>query len=1063
MNLSSRKASLIALACFFISGASGLIYQVVWARQLALIFGATTFAISTVLTVFMGGLALGSYYAGRRSSGRPLRTYGLLEIGIGLYGLLVPIIFAAMPKIYGLAKPLPFFALSLVRFALAVLALALPTALMGATLPILSKFFASGGPVGLRVGSLYSANTFGAVAGCLASGFLLMPALGMRATTLVAAGLNIAIGLVALALDRKLQPAKPAEPTPARPHPPGEITPAQVRLSLAAFALSGLVALSYEVIWSRVLALIIGSSVYAFTIMLATFLAGLAAGAYLASRLADRARNAVLAFALIEASIGATALAGAFLFNELPYFFVRLYGSIAGSSFSLMLLARFLIAALIMIPPTLFLGALFPIVIRIIHGGAGRLKRSISKVVGDAYAANTVGAIVGSFASGFVLIPKLGLVGSLKLCVAANFALAAALAWSSSLSPLKRGAAASLASAMCLAVILISAPWDYAIMSSAVYRYAPGMKQMSRQEFFKYMRQGETIFYKEGITATVSVQRQGADRVLKVNGKPEASTMPGDLPTQILMGSLPLLIRNAAEDVLVVGLGSGTTLGSAEQFPISRITCVELEPAVVEASRFFNDINNRPLEDRRLRLIQNDGRNFIDTTREQFDVIISQPSNPWLTGVANLFTLEYFRRGAERLKPDGIFAQWLQIYEMPTEDLRSLVATFRAVFPSTMVFRAAEGDLILLGSRSQIKLDISVIEAHLDRENIALNLKRAGIESAADLISHFYLGPEEAARFSNGAPINTDDNALIEFSAPRLVGVGQETVERNLDELLKHAASSGHYFSSGLDPEGDADPQIILRLDARARAEFLSQAALGAIKRNDAGRAEHFARYSLEIAETAQAHSILGEIMLSRGDQRAALEEWNRALGLDPDHFYTLINLGKLHLMRGDIELAAIHLDRAIKLRPDSARAHHLRGLAHQAAGDNASAVQEYRLVLSDAQYVRSTKTFHLNFGMALAATGSYQEAALSLEEYTRLAPEDPEGHYQLGAVYEVIAERSSGESTTYRAIESLKRAISLRPNHAMSHYYLSKAYRRLGLYDLAEAEFEIYERLLAR
>lgn len=1053
----NRKAFLIALLCFFISGASGLMYQVVWARQLTLIFGATTFAISTVLTVFMGGLALGSYYGGRRNAVRPLRTYGLLEISIGLYGLLIPAIFAVMPQIYGLAKPLPFLAVSLMRFALAVLVLALPTGLMGATLPILSKFFASGGLIGLRVGSLYSANTFGAVAGSLASGFLLMPALGMRATTIVAAGLNIAIGLIALGLDRRLNdgPSWPAEPAAIRRSPPPKkISPAQVKLALAAFALSGLVALSYEVIWSRVLALIIGSSVYAFTIMVATFLVGLAAGAYLASRFADRAGDTIRAFALIEAGIGATALAGSFFFNELPYFFVRLYGSIAVSSFELMLAVRFLIAALIMIPPTLFLGSLLPIVVRIVHGGAGDMKRSISRVVGDAYAANTLGAIVGSFASGFVMIPNLGLTGSLKLCVAVNFALGAALAWSCG-----RRLAASLAVAFGLMVILIRAPWDPAIMSSAVYRYAPAMKQMNRQEFFKYMRQGETIFYKEGVTATVTVQRQGADRVLKVNGKPEASTMLGDLPTQILMGSLPLLVRQSAEDVLVIGLGSGTTLGSVEQFPISRVTCVELEPAVIEASRFFNDINNRPLEDPRLRLIQNDGRNFIDTAREQFDVIISQPSNPWLTGVANLFTLEYFRRGAQRLKPGGTFTQWLQIYEMPIRDVKSLLATFRAVFPNTMVFRAAEGDLVLLGSQAPLKVDISVISAHLGREKIARNLKRAGIEGAADLISHFYLGPEEAARFSTGAPINTDDNALIEFSAPRLVGVGQETIEQNLDELIEYAAGSGHHFDHGF----DADPLIVLQADARARAEFLSEAALGAIRRNDTRRAEHFCRYSLQIAQTAQARSILGEIMLSRGDQRAALEEWNRALGLDPNHFYTLINLGKLYLMRGDLELAAAHLDRALKLQPDSARARHLRGLVYQAAGDNARAVQEYWLALSDAQYVRSVKTFHLNFGVALAATGSYQEAAVSLEEYTRLAPEDPEGHYQLGAVYEVIAERSGGESTTYRAIESLKRAISLRPNHAMSHYYLSKTYRRLGLYELAEAEFELYERLLAR
>lgn len=1112
-----------------------MVYQVVWVRELVLVFGATTFAVSTVLTTFMGGLALGSFYFGRRSEKivRPLRLYGWIEIGIGLYGLAVPLIFAALPNIY---QPfwqrlhVSFFGLSLIRFLFAALVLLLPTALMGATLPVLSSYYARDlRSLGLRVGSLYSLNTFGAVIGAAATGFFLIPGLGMQATTVVAAAMNIILGVIALSVARleEAQPAPASAPLalsdtsethlrkgkrwllawlPALinsrraareqnqsaastasltassapvTRPPGR---AGVITVLAGFALSGFIALSYEVIWSRVLALIIGSSVYAFSIMLTTFLIGLAVGASFASRFVDKIKRRVLAFAFIEIGVGITSLVGAYLFNDLPYIFVQLYRWLDGSTLGVLLFARFLVASLVMIVPTLLLGALFPLVVRIISDSAR--DRATGRTVGDAYAANTLGAIAGSFASGFILIPWLGLLDSLRICAALNFVIAAALfivvrlnrvptrsheiaqaagqqkqrrakrktfVAPGELSPRSRrivsatGFAAS--AVLVVVVVLFEPPWDSEVMSSAVYRYAPSMSSMSRQELFEYLKrgQGESIFYKEGITATVAVQQQGGGRVLKVNGKPEASTT-GDMPTQILIGSLPLLMREHTENVLMIGLGSGITLGSVEQFPIKQITCVELEPAVVEASRYFDDVNNRPLDDPRLRMVSNDGRNFIFTSDEKFDVIISEPSNPWLTGVANLFTLEYFMRGAERLKDDGLFSQWLQIYEMSPEDVKTLVATFRKAFAYVYIFRGSEGDLMLIGSKRERQLNLQAIKSHFNYPKVTADLKRINTSSAADLLSRFYLGPAQIDKFCGAAPINTDDNALIEFSAPRRVGTAEETVVRNVTELLAHATSFGEYLAGH-------------SAYAHGEADFLIEAALGAIKRADTARAEQYVDYSLELAETAQAHSVRGELRLARGNEPGALESWQQALALDPNHFYTLINMGKVYLTKQDATRAATYLDRAVAIQPESARAHHLRGLAYQARGDNASAVKEYRRTLPDAQYTRGIPTFYLNFGAALAPLGLYEEAAQMFEEYARLAPNDFEAHYQLGAVYEIMAERTLDDQMTARAVEELKRALTLKPNHAMSHYYLSKAYRRLGLYDEAEAEFEKYER----
>jgi spermidine synthase len=1131
------------LLCFFASGMSGLVYQVVWVRELVLVFGATTFAVSTVLTAFMGGLALGSFYFGRRSEKilRPLRLYGLLEIGIGVYGLAVPFIFAVLPSIYHPIwqwLQLSFFTLSIVRFLFAILVLILPTALMGATLPILSSYYARDARrIGLRVGSLYSLNTFGAVFGAAATGFLLIPTLGMHATTVTAAAINIILGFVALKLSRAEEPAAPSseevnavdeqnaiETATPDISPKGKrrfiawlsilmvatrnwknagkaarnsISSAtanrdrmRIVTTLGGFALSGFIALSYEVIWSRVLALIIGSSVYAFSIMLTTFLIGLAVGASVASRLVDRIRHPVFVFALIEIGIGATSFIGAYLFNDLPYVFVQIYRLAGSSSFEVLLLARFLIASLVMILPTLLLGALFPLVVKIVS--IGESARASGRTVGDAYAANMLGAITGSFASGFILIPFLGLLGSLRLCSALNFVVAVMLFIVSNRSvsekkrkgekeKAKKGRVQSgkvprfsvptapgiflfssrlrlsallgiIASVMCMGVIaLTEPPWDSEVMSSAVYRYAPQLSGKSKQELFDYLKrgQGETVFYKEGITATVAVQQQSGGRVLKVNGKPEASTA-GDMPTQILIGALPLLVRQQTDNVLLIGLGSGVTLGSVEQFPIKQVTCVELEPAVVEATRHFEDVNNRPLEDPRLRLVSNDGRNFIYTTDEKFDVIVSEPSNPWLTGVANLFTLEYFKRGATALKADGLFGQWLQLYEMAPEDVRTLVATFRAAFPYVYVFRGAEGDLMLLGSKSERKLDMSIIRSHFDNPKIAADLKRINTTRPADILSRFYLGPDEVSNLSNGAPLNTDNNALIEFNAPRRVGTAEETVERNVKQLLAYATSPLRYLDG---------KSMLLASDA----DLLTEIALGAVKREDRARAEQFINYSLELAETAQAHTMLGELRAARGDESAAIEEWQAALTLDPKHFYTLINLAKVYMSKQDVARAVPYLDRALEVDGSSPRAHHLRGLAYQASGDQTRAALEYRKVLPDAAYARNFPNFYLNFGTALTQLGMYEESAQMLEQFVGLQPADFDGHYQLGVVLEIISERTLDEATTRRAVDELKRALSIQGEHkmaAMAHYYLAKAYRRLELHDKAESEFEIYERM---
>jgi Tfp pilus assembly protein PilF len=308
-------------------------------------------------------------------------------------------------------------------------------------------------------------------------------------------------------------------------------------------------------------------------------------------------------------------------------------------------------------------------------------------------------------------------------------------------------------------------------------------------------------------------------------------------------------------------------------------------------------------------------------------------------------------------------------------------------------------------------------------------------------------------------PLNTDDNALIEFNAPRHVGTSEETVEENRKQLLAHAASPLPYLDS-IPAYASLVFSGSYRRSSRKEADLLIEMALAAVKRDDTDRAHQFIGYSLDIAETAQARSMLGELSLARGNEAAAIEEWKAALTIDPDHFFTLINLGKLYLMKQNVRESAPYLDRAIQIQPESARAHHLRGLAYQAAGDHKRASLEYYKSLSDRQYTDSIPTYYLNFGTALVQAGLYDEAKQMLEEYVSRAPADFDGHYQLGAVLEIQSERTLDDTVTRRAVDELKRALTIKPNHARAHYYLSKAYRRLEMYDEAEAEFGLYERL---
>ncbi len=773
----------VAIICFFFSGASGLIFEVIWTRMFSLVFGATTLAISTVLTAFMGGLALGSYISGRFADRirDPLRAYALAEAGVGVTALLLPLVvdtfgglnqflYAELHGSYALLAGARFFASAMVMLV--------PTTLMGATLPLLSRLFiqsrAEQSRIGLRVGTLYAINTAGAMIGTFLGGFVLLPQLGLSATNTLAASANLCLAMiVALAylIRRRLPAPPPVDPSVAAllnevgniPTVEAVIPRAARTASLIGFAMSGAVAMIFQIIWSRALSMNIGSSVYSFTIVLMAFLIGLASGSAVMSRLAARTPNPVGWLGVNHLVVVSMAAISYLLMDKLPFVFLFLIrGEELGAT--TVLWSQFFLTLLVMLPTTFAMGGIFPLTIRIYSSGLERVGRE----VGSAYSINTVGAIIGSFFAGFVVIPVLQLEPGQYVAACVSLLLAALLCW---LAPWgRRARIAGITAALLLATALPLLPrWNRHHISAGLFRLAIA-RDVLRSGTWK---DPQILFYRDGISTTVSVERWPNGLIsLKNNGKVDASTGE-DMPTQITVGLLPLLIHPRAPEVrakvALIGYASGVTAGSILQYPVSRLDVVELEPAILEASRFFDHENNKPMSNPRLRLITDDGRNFLQAGTEKYDVIINEPSNPWITGVSNLFTREYFEIGKRRLKPDGIFCTWAQMYEISPRHIKAIYKTFAGVFPYVYAFsaEALSSDTFLIGSRRPLTMDLPRMGRAFDIPSIKKELRRANISRPEDLAALTLLGPGEVDAFAMGAELNTDDNALIEFGAPR--------------------------------------------------------------------------------------------------------------------------------------------------------------------------------------------------------------------------------------------------------------------------------------------------------
>ena len=757
--------------CFVFSGATGLIYEVLWARMLGLVFGATTLAVSTVLAAFMGGLALGSAMAGRlaRRIRKPLSVYGWMEIGIAAYALLVPFLFRWVDNLYAFIwqqfQP-GFFTFSLWRFLLSCLLLLVPTTLMGATLPVLSAALVRHSST--AVTRLYACNLAGAIVGTLAAGFVLLPSFGVRTTIIVAAVINVIVGVVAINLQRYSIVPAPVERVVV------DTGADRNRFWYFAALASGFVTIGTQVSWTRILTMVIGSSTYAFSIVVALFLIGLAGGAWFIGR-KDRSAKVRGTLIVVELVTAASLFMSLYVVNWLPWVLFNLGTNLRISSWAGLLGLQVLSATLLILVPALLMGMVMPLVLA---WAAADPEKAVARV-GRSYAINTIGAIVGAFLTGFVLIPKtstkFALVLSAAVCV-----VVAGVAYRPAATvrdpEVKRSLAIGAIPVVVLIMIVLTPRMNLADLSIGAYDTLVRVLAQTREGTASQGNDQsapssvhQLLMYEEGPTATVSVRRDDDTISMAINGRTNASDSMFDMPTQVMLGQLPLFVAPRIEKGLIIGFATGITVGSMLQSPIQSVTCVELEPGTVNGSRFFQHVNNLPLDDPRSRLIIDDARTYLRVTPERYDIIVSEPSHPWVPGVANLFTQEFFELGRARLSDGGVFVQWVQIYQLSTESLRSVLATYTEVFPHVLMFRVGglnKGkDLLLFGSNQPLNLDR--LPERLMDQRVQAELSRVNLSTEADVRSWFVCDETKLRPAVAGAKINTDDNMHIETTVPR--------------------------------------------------------------------------------------------------------------------------------------------------------------------------------------------------------------------------------------------------------------------------------------------------------
>ena len=773
MTSNSHRFLPLLLVLFIGSGCSALIYEVVWLQLLQLVIGSSAASIAVLLGTFMGGMCLGSIALPRLISARrhPLRVYALLELGTGAFGFAVLFGLPWVEHLYtaSIGHGLPGI---LLRSAASAICLLPPTLMMGATLPAISRWIETTPQAASWWGFFYGGNIAGGVFGCLLAGFYLLRIHDMATASYVAALINLAVALASLALARFVTYEAPSAETETAERAP-DSWPVYF-----AIALSGLCALGAEVIWTRTLSLMLGPTVYTFSIILGVFLTGLGLGSSGGSGLArsnSRPRFMLAMCQLLQ--VLAIAFAAYMLADFLPYWRGNVDSPVTPWRGFLNDLARCAIAIL---PSTILWGASFPLALASV---AASSKRDPGRLVGEVYGANTIGAILGSLGFSLILIPRAGTQHSEQLLIALSVLAAIVIQRLS----LKTAGAVLAAGLVIWSVPAI--PWQLIAfgrrLATTTGSWTP-------------------LYIAEGMNSSVAYTKyENVTTYFHVSGKTEASAEPQDMRLQRLLGHLPALLHADPKSVLVVGCGAGVTAGTFVVHPeVERITIVEIEPLIPPASaRYFSRENHNVMHDRRTRIVYDDARHYILTSPGKFDIITSDPIHPWVKGIAPLYSTEYFDLVKQHLNPGGFVTQWVPLYESNVETVQSEIATFFEAFPNGTVWgnlnTDGQGyDVVLLGQAEKLRINADELQQRLDRPEykpVAASLNEVGYKSAVDLLSTYAVQASDLRLWLRRAQINTDRNLRLQYLAG--LGLNQYLAPIIYQQILQYGSLSPDIFT----------------------------------------------------------------------------------------------------------------------------------------------------------------------------------------------------------------------------------------------------------------------------
>ena len=994
-----RRSTVTAVACFFLSGFLALALEICWIRKASLVFGSASFALSTVLAVFFGGLAVGSYLSGRWSQRlrRPLRMYAAVEIGVGALAILSPLTFTVGQLIYGQFYPLlmdHFFILSFVRLLLVTVTLLPPTILMGATLPLFCRqYVETENRIARRIGFLYGINTLGAAVGCATSGFLMIRYIGVDRSIYLCGIMNMLLGWVAWRLP--VQAVNPSTDNDRQDFtqstaPAVDTSPGGVRAVPFLFFLAGFIALGNEVLWTRFLSLMMHNTVYTYTLTLTVILLGIVLGSMLTARWMDHLRRRALFFGALQAAIGITVMTVLML----PASWWEQWRDPKDLSSQL-----WVVLAILMVPAVLS-GISFPLAVRMVVSD----PRQASRVVGRMSALNTAGGIAGALSIGFVFLPLLGMQQTLWLTTGLSL-LIGIVTW----LYVERVTTFRIRSAL-------------AIASGVVWLGIP-LSLGTRLPADFLTKEGTLIDFREGLSAQVAVIRKKEKLLLEIDRLWQGENQKTH---QIMAAHVPMLLHEDPQSVLLVGIGAGQTASRFLMYPsLQTLDCVDIERELSPLIKqyFAGDW----LDDSRVNVHVEDGRNYVTHTDTRYDVISVEVGQAFRPGVASFYTTDFYHLAKARLKPGGLISQFapLSFYSHQMDEFRTVVSSFIQVFPNSILWYNYNECLLIGSTEKQAKLSADRLALLAGNQQIHQDLAFSHWGGSAhwlnqpqNFLAGFLAGPRGLTKFAGNAPVYRDDRPYLEYTTnPHL-----SAAEMPVLKLIQSCIDPVDVVLSS--PPGSSLTEAthsVRTLNLRdIEADFATRGVGRLIAQGDHKQAEAFVRKGLRLnPNRVSLYASLGVTLFYQQKIREAMDSFHHGLELDPDNFDCHMGLANAYMTRKNFQKASFHLQHIVNQNPDFAQSRFLLARAYQRLQQPDQAMEAYRETLRlEPEHAAA----HGDLGMMLTRQGKMNEAMSHLRQSIRIDPGVARSHF-------ILAKTLHEVDLTGQAINHFRTAVRLKPD----------------------------------